>query len=271
VKTITQLSAAFPVQSYFDSVLLQTAILSQPPGDSIIGSTLQSPQTPGYGVALHPSSETPIAIRFFGERESGVVILTPGSVLMVGPFDRFEWGLPFGWLGGGLALLYVLHQPDVKLDFSSNAPEIIFHRTRVPIEAFGAITNPVNWPVAFPWGNAFSGSTPQDAAPVIAIQPTKTFFRLRVNGAAPVTLAGLWRATSDFDTDSAGVVTTTEYAEQSISFPASSIVDPSVFPTAWIDDPVTRLGGDDARFNLVDPTGVLAGSFVDVVRYGRIQ
>jgi hypothetical protein len=272
VKTFTQIAATFPYQSFLDDTLLETAINLQSPG-SLIVDTDDTPkrneQTAGIGVALHPSSETPIAIRFFGPHESGVIILTPGSRMITGPFDRFEWGLPFGWLGGGTALLYVLHEPDVDLGFSTDAPDILFHRQRLLI---GADFTPdplpdVNWPVAFPWSNAFSGAQPQASAAILPMQPTWTLLRLRVASVAPVTLYGVYRATNDLDTDDVGVSSTTDSTTIEISFPGV----PAGFPLAWIEDPVTRLGGKNTIFYLVDPLDVQTGEFVDAVRYGKVR
>jgi hypothetical protein len=169
-------------------------------------------------------------------------------------------------------VLYALHD-DAELSFQTSSPDVLFHRTRIQIVIGAApdlATAPVNWPVAFPWANAFSGVAPQSGNDVLVVQPTHTLFRLRVSQAAPVSLMLAWRGTQDFDTDLAGVPALVDYTVTELSFPGVPATSPTVaFPVAWMDDPLVRLGGRASIVNIYDPAGTLAEDFVDVLRYGR--
>lgn len=273
MKTATQLVETFTYQSYFDNALLQTAILPQTPGgDLIVESTLKRPQVAGVGLALHPASECPVAVRLSGERESGTIILTPGTVFDTGPFERFEWGLPYGWLGGGTALLDILHKGTdgpARFRLQTSSPDLLFHRQRLAVilDAVPVALPVINWPVAFPWANAFSGAQAQPGSDVLVVQPTWTMLRLRTTLAAPLTVYGVWRATQDFDTSSTGASSSADVTVQEISFP---VTPAGTFPIVWLEDPVTRLGGRNSIFYIADPSNTIVAAFVDAVRWGKI-
>lgn len=167
----SQISKVFAYQSFCDTDSEWRAVLPQSPSEPIVASTRESVQTSGFGVALHPDSQTPVAIRFIGagrDAGSGVYILKPGQqirptgVLVDGRpgFSGFEWGLPFGWLGGGLATIIVLQTPDAAVDWPASTPtEIIFHRQRLTVLGSGDLYNVIstvpatwanNWPMRFP-------------------------------------------------------------------------------------------------------------------------
>lgn len=265
-RSVTQIPRTFPFQSYFDSLLLERAILAQPQGAAIIPATKAHSQTPGVGVTLHPSSESPVAIRFRGgDTDSSEIILTPGQTVIVGNFTSFDWGLPFGWLGGGTVLLYVMHRPDAMIAFPGGpAAPIPFHRARLII---GARTAP-NLPMSFPWPSATSGTgpTPQSGSPIVNVTPTATLFRLRSSIIAPTTLSAIWWATDVFDVDATGggIVEATEI---DLSFPAVTV---GSFPIAWLQPDLARIGGDVAYLQITDPTAALTGAYVDMIRYGTI-
>lgn len=269
-KAITQIPAAFAYQSYFDNALLQNAILDQMPGASIVDSTLQTADVEGVGVGLHPCSASPVAIRFKGgDSDSAEVILTPGQVVDVGEFSSFEWGLPFGWLGGGTSVLYVKHRPEARILFPDTAPEVAFHRTRMVIDGdfTGALRQ--NWPGTFPWQAAVSANAvPQQGAPIISIEPGAVLFRLRVAMTTPATLYLRFRGIDEFDVDVTGALGTTDETVIPLAFNGV----PSGFPLAWIQPEIARLVSSAGGLNIVDDanTNALSGSFIDVVRYGRM-
>ena len=193
-----QVSAVFPYQSYFDNTLLDTAVQLQGAGRSILDNAAtpaKDSDVGGYGVALDPSSETPIAISFKSKQGSGTsaaVILRPGqSVFPFGrgandAFSGFRWGLPLGWLGGGLVTLTVLQSPRAEMEWAGLRRQMIFHRMTLPILAKGATiiaTNiSPNWPLRFPSigtrRTSQSGIVSQALAPVLAVEPTLTLVRL---------------------------------------------------------------------------------------------
>jgi hypothetical protein len=163
-------------------------------------------------VGLLPSSETPIAIQFSTGGQQGrsaVFRLKPGEVLWPfgrpngighnGQFSGFQWGLPFGWLGGGSATLIVLRTADAKVTWASDHAEVIYHRIRLKIltaAEINALTDPLsssyigplNWPQRFPWPAAISGVTGQQlnqgGQPALAVQPTRTAMKLNLTALA---------------------------------------------------------------------------------------
>lgn len=270
-KAITQIPASFLYQSYFSDALQHTAILPHPPGSSIIDSTLQTADVEGVGVGLHPCSASPVAIRFKGgESDSAEVILTPGQSIDVGEFTSFEWGLPFGWLGGGTAVLYVKHRPEARIAFPEITSDVVFHRTRMVIDGDFTAALKRNLPGTFPWQNAVSNvGTPQEGSPIITVQPTMTLFRLRTATTAPVGLYLRFRGVDDLDVDSAGVDQTTD--ETVVPLALNGV--PSGFPMAWVTDEIARLTCSAGGVNIVDDANAfgLSGTYIDVVRYGRLS
>lgn len=278
-KAVTQIPVRFPYQSYFDGALLERAILNQAPGSPIVVSTLQKSQTPGVGVALHPTSESPVAIRFRGgQADSAEVILTPGQRLNVGTFESFEWGLPFGWLGGGTSLLYVLHNPEAFVDFPASAPApILFQRTRIQVGPVDGATPRINWPNAFPWDSAINGTdnNPQGGSGIVNVSPSYVMCRLRTVLAAPTTLSFYWQGTDDIDTLDDGItIDTNNVIEVDVSFPAvplTSVLFPNPWPVAYFKEEISRFAGPFTMLTVEDnnPGSPLAGgASIDVVRYG---
>lgn len=275
----------FPFQSYFDTALLSTALLPQPTNsEGFVQSTIAEEQVPGYGIALHPDSECPVAVQVRGGAggDSGTFILRPGQVLRPtgldgGAFDGFRWGLPFGWLGGGVAHLLVLLTPDSRVDFSG-AAEVIFHRVRVPVlDAGVALLTDANWPRRFPWPDAVATLggvlVDQRGDPLIAPVPTRVALRLRKdNLAAPAAMRIIWTGTDDFDLGTiTGAVLGADLTYVDVNWPAITPSPPAAFPLLTLQSPEVRLGGDLCTVNFVDLTGGdLTGTYVDVVRYGRI-
>lgn len=273
----------FPFQSYFDSALLSTALLAQPTNsEGFVQSTVAEEQVPGYGIALHPDSECPVAVQVRGGAggDSGTFILRPGQVLRPaglegGAFDGFRWGLPFGWLGGGVAHLLVLLTPDSRVEFSGHT-EVIFHRVRVPVLAADAVAlTDANWPLRFPWPDAVATLggvlVDQRGDPLIAPVPTRTLLRLRPDAplAAPAAMRISWTNTDAFDLNAAGTLTG-DGSYVDVNWPANA-PPTSYFPLLSLDAQESHMGGDLCVVNFFDLNGDIgADAFVDVVRYGRI-
>jgi hypothetical protein len=289
------ITSLFGFQSYFDTALLQNAILEQAANQPIVDNAV-SPQLqaniPGYTFGLHPSSQTPVAVQPLvgGQAASPqAIILRPGQIYRPhgrpwsksGNFSGFKWGLPFGWLGGGMATLYVFPSPDADAAWPGDA-EVIFHRQTMQILAPGDVpaNAPFNWPMRFPWPHAFRGVTPVDqtgAATVAISQPTKILMSLQLGAlGAPSDMRILIQASNDFDLDSAGlpVATPVRFVDYTWgSYAANGAAGnlgvnyPVVeAPTEWV-----RLAADDGGIQLVDlSAGSLDDEFVDVVRYGKI-
>lgn len=273
---------SFLYQSYFSNGLGPNAILAQPTNSSgFVISTVVEEQIQGYGIALHPDSECPVAIQFRGGSggDSGTFLLKPGQVIRPsgrdgGSFDGFKWGLPFGWLGGGLAHLVVLLTPDAKVDFPSGRPELVFHRQRITVLAPDAPfpTKP-NWPVRFPWPSEIASLSgvlvDQRGNPLVAVEPTKVFLRLRNDAlAATSSMRIVWQATDPLDQDFSGIPGT-DLSYIDVTWPAITVSPPAAYPLIALETGEIDLGGDVAIVAFYDIAGGgLTGARVDVVRYG---
>lgn len=271
MRSVTQLIATFAFQSYFGG----NRQLQQTVGSPIVDLTRQYAQTKGVGVALHPCSQSPVAVKFKGGKvDSAQIILTPGQKVIVGPFDEIEWGLPFGWLGGGTSVLYVLHSEAVDVSFPSSRPVVPFHRVQVTIANGNALVVPgtANWPLAFPWTNSTAGSVVQPGAPMFAVDPDVVMMQLSGALALPVTLNVGWVNATPFDLRSppdqaAGYSNGAHLFE--VTF--NPVAGPNVASVAWLPRELALLGGDACSFQILDPASALGGRTVDCVRYGRFM
>jgi len=277
----------FDFQSYFDTSLQETAIEDQPLNQLIVPSTERKIQTSGYGLALAPWSEAPVAVQFLiGAQPSSstVFILKPGEVLRpfgkpnnnASSFSGFRYGLPFGWLGGGLTHLFVLATADSKVEWPENRKELLFHRQRLVIRATDSstVTYRNNWPLAFPWINAQRGVTggtvPQGSQPSFQMLPTRVVGRLNVTSlAGPATVYAIFASNEAFDASPVAVNLTFQ------PFTAITITDLDgaayTTPRPVFEFPVSalKLGGPNASLALfADPDSDLVGQSIDVVRYG---
>lgn len=259
MRSVTQIPANFAIQSYFDRVLLQTAILPQPPGNPIVDSTRQYAQTPGVGFALHPSSQSPVAIRAKGgDVDTAVITLTPGQKIITGRFTEFEWGLPFGWLGGGNVVLYVIHNEKADVVFPSARMPIIFHRQTIRVQAAVPLAIP-NLPLAFPWSNAFSGVQPVNGGPIFAIDPDVT---LLVTESSPPGPNSFWASWDQVPAVNPAFAT----IQYLLSFPTPA----SSGSIIWLPPELGKLAGDAAVLSFFDDVGMV-GIYIDVTRYGRLM
>jgi hypothetical protein len=284
-----EVSAKFVYQSYFDNVLGPAALLRQSPNQQIVQSTLRKQDLSGYAVALHPASQTPIAITFKGGQQQGsspTYRLKPGEYLrpfgspggVPGKFSSFEWGLPFGWLGGGNATLLVFRTSDAKAEWTDRS-EVIFHRIRLPV--FAPANVPVapafNWPTRFPWPHAVSGvdALTQAGTPVLSVTPTRTLLLLRLaNLVSSATMRVYFVGAEELAETSTGAIPLTEAAAYDVIWGVWSSIASANFPAQfqfqYLPVEMYRLGANDGGIILVDGSGglSLANQFVDVVRYG---
>jgi hypothetical protein len=280
----------FNFQSYFDDTLLERAILQQLTNDPIVASTQKEEQVAGYAIGLHPASQTPVAVQFkIGGQptSSQAITLKPGQIvrphglppgMKQGSFSGFTWGLPFGWLGGGVATILVFQTPDSDVLWPGN-PEVIFHRQRMLIADGAALPTeaPFNWPLRFPWVNAIQGTNNlnQRGQPSIAVDPTRIMMRLRLaNLAAPADMRVIYQASNDFDLDEDGLAIETPVAAfdmtwgQWASFGAGALG--TQFPFQSLPDLGWKPSADLGGVVLASQDVNLIGAFVDVVRYGRL-
>jgi len=295
IGNIVQLTEQFPIQSYFDAAAElttppSTAALVQPTNSNIIQSTLKDKANQGgYAIGLAPWSQSPLALRInFGEGgNSSAVTLRPGQVFRPNGkqrFQGFEYGLPYGWLGGGMATLFIFKTEGAEVWWEGEQAEVLFHRFRTTILA-GPATAPSyrNWPNRFPWSQMYRyrgvGVTPisQQGQPSLAIsRTTKVLLRLNV-GATVITADQdarmIFWGTDDFGIGADGItaVNSDNFFED-VSFP-----DPAAIvlggtqnnPIVSVDVSTAGLGANAWGVNIVaPPASVLVGKTVDICRYG---
>lgn len=277
----------FQYQSYFDDTLGARALLRQPPGEQIVPSTLSQVNISGYAVGLHPSSEAPVAVQFKkGEMQgdSPVYHLKPGQVIRPfgfngkpGRFSGFDYGVPFGWLGGGAVTLVVFRTEDATVEWLDRS-EVIFHRMRLPILQPAAVPAAVvpNWPTRFPWPGAAIGSTAvsQAGKPILSVNPTRILLSLRTALAAAATMRVYLIGTDAFGENSAGNIDLTDVRAYDVVWGTWANIASANFATQLqvqeVGEIITRLGAQEGGVFLVDASGTTAlnGMYVDIVRYG---
>lgn len=287
-----EFSKNFFFQSYFDSTLLAAAILTPTAGaPGIIASTQAEQQISGYAIGLHPDSSTPVAVQFKNSDKSGntgTYFLKPGEVIKPsgGKFNGFVWGLPFGWLGGGLARLVVFTTPDAHVDWGAHL-EIIFHRARYTIYQPAGVTSgalptaPLNWPIQFPWAGALnSAGLSVGSTPIIQIsEATRVLLVLRglTTLATPAEMRVVMQATDDVGLSSAGAPVLTNPIFDTITWPSWASLGTSgnlatqnpalMYSNGILNRVSSQLGG---IIFIDNAAAALTGCFVDVVRYGRL-
>jgi hypothetical protein len=283
-----QISRLFVPQSFFDSTLLEKAILAQLPNQPIING--KEEQFKGYSIGLHPSSQTPVAVQIKGS--DSAIILKPGQVVCPGTdgFEAFTWGLPYGWLGGGTATLLVFRSKDGEVEWPGN-PEVIFHRARYAIKqpadiAALTINNASkNWPGRFPWPQALQGSSSltQKGQPQIAVEPTRMLMLL-VGATALAAQAEMQiriQASNEDGLNSAGAIDLTiPSIMDTVNWPIFARIGTDgnmrdVRPSILYAGVAARVAADNGGIVLVDTSNAGAGGdltelFVDIIRYGRL-
>lgn len=270
----------FLFQSYFDSAKLEKAILASPPNAVITPSTERTVDVQGYGVALDPASETPVAITLVSSwgGVAGTLILKPGQTIKPGfAFNGLRWGLPKGWLGGGLAILNVLRAPSADLYYVGETKPVIFHRTRLVIEADGAVLPTLrrNWPSRFPWTQAIrDAAVTQKSGPIGSIRQSQVLLRLRSNDAASArSLRFVFRGAFNFDAAADGTVGATDLDSvwRDVTFPLNPGAAPT-YSVVTLPAEALPINCDEGGVTVLNVSGdaTLTGKYIDVVRYGTI-
>lgn len=290
----------FPYQSYYDDTLLEQAILPQAVNEPIVNNDLTpmlKANIGGYSFGLHPSSQTPVAVQPItggGQRESPqAVILRPGQIYrphgrpdgQPGNFAGIKWGIPFGWLGGGVATLYVFGSPDADVAWPGNA-EVLFHRQRMPV--FGTrtpfpVNSAKNWPLRFPWTQAVGElDQSQAGAAIISIsEPSRILMSLRQDTLPnPALMRIMIQGSNDFDVDRDGnvILSPVRFVDYIWGSYAGAPGTGGTsfdhnYPVVELTGEVPRLAADDGGITLIEidqGPGLQLSGFVDIARYGRI-
>lgn len=300
-----QLSETFDYQSYFDSTLLEKAVLEQAPNNPIVQSTRIDQQLSGYAIGNHPDSQTPVAVVFSGDglqSGSSSHIIPPGAVIRPAGgeftkqhgFQSFSWGLPFGWLGGGTATIVVLQTPEAAAQWNPR-PLVLFHRFRAIIyapaglPAAGSLASswPRNWPTRFPNLLTRRSTAPtinQSGAPQIAIsKPGHVTLRLRTTVGTASQMKAVFYRTTDFSDELTAQTVPIELDSVEFAVPART---PYVYTAGYTEftlfegHPIlASLGCNGRSTNTASMTGgvvfvsddpQLQGQYIDVARYGYL-
>lgn len=295
--TVVQITERYPLQSYFDALAEATtpksmAVLVQPTGEPIIKSTKKSTDNQsGYCIAVTPDSEAPLAISFdFGDAgASAVVVVRPGEVYVPAgdkQFKGFSYGLPFGWLGGGVVTFNVYKSPNARVDFASKPDKVLFHRFRTTILAApaGAFVPPeyVNWPSKFPWNKAYfyqTGVAPaiQASKPSMVIKEPEAVLRLNTGGvdiAATNVCRMVFFGTDAFGIGADGVTASSAdnlFYDLNWPIPTNIAVGTDAKPVIDLPLPIARLASNQWGVAIYAPAlSALIGMTVDIARYGRL-
>lgn len=304
--SVLAVSRTFAWQSWFDNTLLNNAIAVQPAGTQIVSP--QEMQTPGYSLILHPASQCPVAVtaKAAGQGAAATIyVLVPGqSVSPLGdePFQSFTWGLPYGWLGGGMAQLIVGQQSN-EPSIGADGIEIPFHRSRFAIQQPSALTTNtynnslLNWPIRFPWVQSVNSSAvPQPGQPLLAPEPTRIVMALRgiTSLGTPANMRAIIQGADDFALDSGGTsgsLSQTSVVFEEFTWPQFTSIGTAghlssqnavitIDGSSQTGKALMRLGCSGIPYQntsvgvtFVDDSGVaalLTGAYVDVIRYGRL-
>lgn len=301
-----QIPLIFALQSFMDSSFEAftppaQAVLTQPTNVGFVQSTIQEKQTPGFTVGLAPWSEFPLAVRFKSSGIAGTstpLVLRPGEVLIPhgGPagentdrlinFSALDFGLPFGWLGGGMGTLYIFKTPASIPLWNTDRRELLFHRFRTVLRETSLVAPVparVNWPTRFPWTQVFRGagasSVDQRGQPVLSMEPTRTLMRLIGNvPTADITAQPefriVWWSTDDFDTAPDGLTLPAPAAAFTSYWQSNFPTDPIFVddnPLIIVPPELGALASNTWGVTVEVPVGSpLAGQQVEFTRYGRL-
>lgn len=274
---ISQVVENYAIQRYIEPTT-GGYFLPQSPGSAIVKSTLQTWQSGhGYGIVNESTSMAPVAIQFYGRAASAAFILRPGEAIYPGEFDSFDYGLPFGWAGGGVVMLKVALAPNVRFEIPSARPEIPYWRVILAVEADASPlpTLKRNWPSKFPWEHATGSAAGANQAgvPSIHVEPSRTLLFLPTVGVnAGIAPGGAYNARLFFRTD---VATSDEQGSGDYSCdvswvaPAGGAIIPGL--VAELPAQFDRLDLNQGGVTITSPDGSLAvADWCVAVRYGRI-
>ncbi|MHB8734276.1 MAG: hypothetical protein ACYC6M_03130 [Terriglobales bacterium] len=248
---VLQVSHTFPWQSWFDSTKLEQAIAIQPSGTPIV--LPQSSDYDGLSIICHRSSQTPIAVTMNASQGGSPTVYTLAPGQAIAPlggnrFRSFRYGLPYGWLGGGMAQLQVTQQVG-EPTFGDAKAEVLFHRARFPIKQANQLTTvvaagnyqdaPLNWPLRFPWvQNKNSSGVSQPGQPLLAPTPTRIVMTLRPPTAsptavlaAPASMRAIIEGSDDFNLDALGVAGQLDQSGRVLTSASYPIFDEFTWPT----------------------------------------
>lgn len=286
-KNLAVLRNLFPLQSFFDNTQLNQALIAQDTNSPIVDE-IDGVSVAGRTIGLHPDSQCPVAVRLKSKSGQVVVTLTPGQVIhgaIPDGFTALDWGMPFGWLGGGLAKLVIADSDDALIHWPQQKVEVLLQRVRMKILADAApSTTPAasvtNWPARFPWKNAYRYNTGTPSSPIlqggspeIAAEISRIVMRLRVsNLAAPASMRILLQGTDDFDLGSDGVTLSyTDLSGVDVQWPQAAGITSAPYPVLSLTDVPAVLRGDGAVATLSDMgNAALTNQYVDVLVYGKI-
>lgn len=281
---IVQFSEQFPLQSYFDAAAElttppSTAALSQPANSNIVQSTLKSKANQsGYAIGLAPWSQAPVALRInFGSGgSSSAVVLKPGQVFRPNGnkrFEGFDYGLPYGWLGGGTVTLFLFKTEGSEVWWNGEQSEVLFHRFRTTIRTEPATSPGLrNWPDKFPWPQMYRyvAGGPQESQqgqPTLAIS-RHTRVALRLNSTADYTgdneCSIVFWGSDDFSTGADGITTSNaDYFSYDLAWPLVAN------PILHLPSEIAAQACNQWGISIVAPIGsALIGQTVDICRYG---
>lgn len=286
----------FPLQSYFDATPETLtppamAVLQQPQGEGIARNTLKTASIHGYAIGVAPWSEAPAAIQFVeGNRgQSGILHLRPGQIVRPTgglAFTGFNWGLPYGWLGGGTVTLFIFKTHEAKVKWDGIQPEILFHRFRTVIRDGASIApvanGVVNFPTKFPWAKQYqwqggANSEIQQGQPILSISEiTRTILRLQ-QGATVITgdqlMRMVWFGSDAFSIGADGITAVqADKVFYDLNWPDNVVAGMDVAdPLLTLPRELAAVGCNQYGINFYAPTAsALIGLNVDVVRWGRL-
>jgi hypothetical protein len=252
----------------------------QPPGDPIVSLTKKKwAAGRGHGIMNAGTSQSPVAIRLFGKVGSATIILRPGEAIYPGEFDSFEYGLPFGWPGGGVVMLKVALSKDVRFEVPNVRPEIPYWRVILKVQALAAgpalpgLTR--NWPSKFPWQYALGQSSKnQYGTPSIHVEPTRTLLFLPSAGVnAGLAVATTYAARLYFRTDTSSDEMGQGDYQTDVEW-TTGVADGALAPTGAVVElaaELDRLDLNDGGVTMTCPDASLeTGDWCVAVRYGRI-
>lgn len=240
----------------------------------------------GYGLALAPWSESPVAVQFLSgsASTSAVQVLSPGQIVWpfktkesTSAFSGFLVGAPIGWLGGGNVCLYVIKSPEADIRWDVRGPkELLIQRIRLQVYEFvdGEITPGLyNWPLQFNQGTTVS-ETGQTivGSPSLFVNPTNVLIRIRsATVVGTETFQAIVQDDTILDTDTDGLsITSGKSVTEFYSTPPYNILSGAYPLVVLTGGPLNRVGGRNCRVDFVSTSPHLIGKYFDIERWGTL-